>query len=304
MTMGKPGTLAISYVLLFGLAAIFGASFMLTNIAVADVPPATIVFTRLLIATVCVAVVMAWAGQSIWPLLKHWKLIAVAGFFGNAMPFFLISWGQATVDAGLTAILMAVMPLMTLVLAHFFTGDEKLNAFKIVGFCLGLLGVAVLIGFDKLATLGDETVRQYAIMAGAFCYAVHAIVSKQLTGMPRHAVIVAVLLISCIMMLPFSLYLDQPWNLSVSSGAAWSLFILGVLPTAIGTLMLFAIVERQGAGFLSQINFLVPIFGILWAIVFINETLPPDAFTALLIILAGVAIARIKPKTPVLEKAS
>jgi len=304
MTTGKPGTLAFSYVLLFGLAAIFGASFMLTNIAVADVPPATIVFTRLLIATVCVAVVMAWAGQSIRPLLKHWKLIAVAGFFGNAMPFFLISWGQATVDAGLTAILMAVMPLMTLVLAHFFTGDEKLNAFKIVGFCLGLLGVAVLIGFDKLATLGDETVRQYAIMAGAFCYAVHAIVSKQLTGMPRHAVIVAVLLISCIMMLPFSLYLDQPWNLSVSSGAAWSLFILGVLPTAIGTLMLFAIVERQGAGFLSQINFLVPIFGILWAIVFINETLPPDAFTALLIILAGVAIARIKPKTPVLEKAS
>ena len=64
-------------------------------------------------------------------------------------------------DAGLTAILMAVMPLNTLVMAHFMTNDEKLNVFKVIGFCLGLLGVAVLIGFDKLATLGDETIRQY-----------------------------------------------------------------------------------------------------------------------------------------------
>ena len=303
MSVSKPGTLFISYVLLVGLAANFGMSFMLTKIVVADVPASTIVFTRLLIATLCVGAVMLWVGQSMRPLLKHWKIITVAGFFGNAMPFFLISWGQGKVDAGLTAILMAVMPLITLVLAHFFTGDEKLNVFKIIGFCLGLLGVAVLIGFDKLATLGEETVRQYAIMGGAFCYAVHAIVSKHLTNMPRQAVTVAVLLVSCLMMLPFSLYLDQPWTLTVSSEAAWSLVILGVLPTAIGTLMLFAIVERQGAGFLSQINFLVPVFGVLWAIVFINEMLPPDALKALLIILAGVAIARIKPKTPVVEKA-
>jgi len=303
MSVSKPGTLLISYILLVGLAANFGMSFMLTKIVVADVPASTIVFTRLLIATICVGAVMLWVGQSMRPLLKHWKIITVAGFFGNAMPFFLISWGQGKVDAGLTAILMAVMPLITLVLAHFFTVDEKLNVFKIIGFCLGLLGVAVLIGFDKLATLGEETVRQYAIMGGAFCYAVHAIVSKHLTNMPRQAVTVAVLLVSCLMMLPFSLYLDQPWTLTVSLEAAWSLVILGVLPTAIGTLMLFAIVERQGAGFLSQINFLVPVFGVLWAIVFINEMLPPDALKALLIILAGVAIARIKLKTPVVEKA-
>jgi len=304
MSVSKPGTLIVSYVLLVGLAAIFGMSFMLTKIVVVDVPPSTIVFTRLLIATVCVGAVMVWVGQSMRPLIEHWRIIALAGFFGNAMPFFLISWGQAKVDAGLTAILMAVMPLITLVLAHFFTGDEKLNIYKIIGFCLGLLGVAVLIGFDKLATLGEETVRQYAIMGGAFCYAVHAIVSKYLTDMPRQAVTVAVLFVSCLMMLPFSLFLDQPWTLSVSTTAAWSLLILGVLPTAIGTLMLYAIVERQGAGFLSQINFLVPVFGVLWAIVFINEMLPPDAVTALLIILAGVAIARIKPKIQIVEKAS
>ncbi|MEM9278441.1 MAG: DMT family transporter [Pseudomonadota bacterium] len=298
----KPGLL--DYALLVTLAAVFGIAFMLTKVAVVEVPPATIVFVRLLIAAIFVGIAMLMVGQQLKPMLQHWKAITVAGLFGNALPFFLISWGQEKVDAGLTAILMAVMPLITIVLAHFFTGDEKLNLFKAIGFCLGLFGVAVLIGFDKLSSLGDETIRQYAIMGAASCYAIHAIVSKWLAGLPRQAVSTAVLLVSAMMLLPFSLLLDQPWNLSVSGTTILSLVVLGIVPTAIGTLMLFAIVVRQGASFLSQINFLVPIFGVFWAILFLGEVLPPNAAFALLIILAGVAIARIKPNKLSLEKAS
>lgn len=304
MNKQADGSLALSYVLLVALAANFGISFMLTKIAVAEVPPSTIVFSRLLIATGMVALAMVWAGQHLRPMLKHWKIIVLAGFFGNAMPFFLIAWGQEKVDAGLTAILMAVMPLITIVIAHFATSDEQLNRYKIMGFCLGLLGVAVLIGFDKLATLGEETVRQYAIMGGALCYAIHAILSKQLTHLPRRSVSVAVLLVSALMVLPFSLYLDRPWDIEPSAETLWAVLALGIFPTALGTLMLFAIVERQGAGFLSQINFLVPVFGVLWAVIFISEVLPPNAMLALLIILAGVAIARIKPRKLTLENAS
>ena len=298
----KPGL--SDYALLISLAAIFGASFMLTKVAVAEMPPATIVLSRLVIASALVGVAMLMAGQNLKPLLSHWKVIALAGLFGNALPFFLISWGQEKVDAGLTAILMAIMPLITIVLAHLFTGDEKLNVFKVIGFCLGLMGVAMLIGLDKLATLGEETVRQYAIMGAACCYAIHAIISKSLTGLPRRAVATAVLLVSALMLLPLSLVIDQPWTLEVSGMAMLSLLALGVFPTAVGTLMLFAIVHRQGAGFLSQINFLVPVFGVLWAIVFLGEILPPNAAIALLVILAGVAIARINPTKLSLEKAS
>lgn len=286
----------MDYALLVILAAMFGAAFMMTKIVVPEVPPATIAFSRIAIAAVILFVAMLAAGQNLKSLAGHWKMVALAGLFGNAAPFFLISWGQGKVDAGLTAILMAVMPLITLVLAHFFTGDEKLNRYRVAGFCLGLLGVAVLIGFDKLATLGNETVRQYAIMAAACCYAIHAILSKSLTGLPRRAVSAGVLGISAILLLPVSFYLDAPLSLSVSWTGLSMLLLLGVFPTAIGTLMLFAIVKRQGAGFLSQINFLVPVFGVLWAILLINETLPPNALLALLIILAGVAIARIQSR--------
>ncbi len=286
----------MDYTLLVVLGAMFGIAFMWTKVAVDEVPPVTIAFSRIAIAAVLIHAVMVVTGQNLKSIAAHWKLILLVGLFGNVFPFSLVAWGQGRVDAGLTAILMAVMPLITLVLAHFFTQDEKLNAYRVVGFVLGLFGVAVLIGFDKLATLGEETIRQYAIMGAACCYGIHAILSKSLTGLPRRAVSSGVLIASSIALLPFSLFIDQPWTLSIS-GTSWlMLVLLGIFPTGIGTLMLFAIIQRQGAGFLSQINFLVPVFGVFWAILLLGETLPPNAILALVIILAGVAIARIKPK--------
>jgi len=298
----KSNSLFVDYALLILLASMFGASFMMTKVAVVDVPPATIAISRIAIGGVMLFFIMLMYKQTLRSLLPHWKMIALAGFFGTALPFFLISWGQEKVDAGLTAILMAVMPLFTLVLAHFFTNDEKLNAFKVIGFCLGLLGVAVLIGFDKLASFGEDTIRSYAIMLAACSYAVHAILSKFLTELPRYAVSSAVLLVSVLILLPMVLYLDTPWALDISTKSWWMLILLGVLPTGVGMLMLFAIIERQGASFLSQINFLVPVFGVLWAIALINETLPPNALAALIIILAGVAIARINSTQKTISK--
>jgi drug/metabolite transporter (DMT)-like permease len=292
----KPNPGLVDYTLLVVLGAMFGIAFMWTKVAVDEVPPVTIAFSRIAIAAVLIHAVMVVTGQNLKSIAAHWKLILLVGLFGNVLPFSLVAWGQGRVDAGLTAILMAVMPLITLVLAHFFTQDEKLNAYRVVGFVLGLFGVAVLIGFDKLATLGEETIRQYAIMGAACCYGIHAILSKSLTGLPRRAVSSGVLIASSIALLPFSLFIDQPWTLSIS-GTSWlMLVLLGIFPTGIGTLMLFAIIQRQGAGFLSQINFLVPVFGVFWAILLLGETLPPNAILALVIILAGVAIARIKPK--------
>jgi len=292
---GKSNSLAVDYLLLVLLGAVFASAFAMTKVAVVDVPPATMAFIRIAIAAAVLGVVMVFVRQNFAMMKGHWGVILLAGVFGNALPFTLVAWGQGKVDAGLTAILMAVMPLITLVLAHFFASDERLNIFKVIGFILGLVGVAVLIGIEKLATFGTEGLREFAIMGAACCYAIHALLSKSLTGLPRKAVSTAMLLVSALMLLPLSLYVDQPWNLQISNQSWLMLLLLGLIPTALGTLMLFAIIGRQGAGFLSQINFIVPLFGVLWAIMLLDETLPPNALAALIIILAGIAIARIKP---------
>lgn len=283
------------YALLISLSAMFGASFLLIKISIVEIPTLTLVAARLLIAAVILWGAMKMAGQHLPRGTKIWVWIIVAAIFGNVLPWWLITWGQVKVDAGLTAILMATMPLATLLLAHVFTEDEKLNIWKMLGVMVGIAGVVVLIGYDQLTTLGDDTIRQYAIATAAICYGVNAIVTKQLIGHPRRAMAASLMIVSLIMVLPFAIIIDQPLAIAPSLGVIIAVVLLGVFPSALGTLMIFAIVARQGASFLSQINFLVPVFGVLWSYLFLSEQLSFNAFIALILILVGVALARINP---------
>lgn len=84
-----------------------------------------------------------------------WRTFFLIGLFGNALPFTLIGWGEQRIDSGLAAILMAVMPIVTLPLAHFFAENESMNPARVVGVAFGFAGVLVLIGPDALRGLGD-----------------------------------------------------------------------------------------------------------------------------------------------------
>lgn len=282
------------YGLLVLLAVIFGGSFVFTTVSVREIPVIVVVATRLLIATAILYGAMVMAKQSLPKFGPIWWVIAAAALLGSALPFFLISWAQETVEAGLAAILMAVMPLMTLVLAHIFTQDEKLNFVKVVGFLFGVSGVVVLIGLDKLGTLGDDAVRQYALIAAAACYAGNAVITKKLLGIPRRAAATALVGTACLMVLPVCFLIGEIPEVTPSNMAIISTLGLAIFPTAIGTLLIFEIVDRQGTAFLSQINFLVPIAGVIWGILLLSERLPANAWLALGIILAGVVIARLK----------
>ena len=129
---------AKDYLLLTTLAAIFGLSFIFTNISVREVPPLTVTAARLFIALLIMYPVMVAAGQKLPPPGIVWLYVFLSGVFGNALPFALVSWGQVKVDAGLSAIFMAVMPLSTILLAQILTIDERINRWKMAGVLMGL----------------------------------------------------------------------------------------------------------------------------------------------------------------------
>lgn len=291
MKQSTPGL--ADYLLLIGLAVIFGASFILTNVAVSSISPLTVATSRLLLATAMLYPLMRIKGQAFPKKGRIWLFIVAAAFFGNALPFALISWGQVSVDAGLTAILMAVMPLITIVLAHVTTRDEKMNRYKLIGVVCGLIGVVILMGWDQLGGLGDNMIRQYAIALGAVCYAINAILTKQLTGIARLPMMTALLLVATCMLLPFALLLESPWTQTPTSTALGAIVALAIGPTALATLIILNIIDRSGASFLSQINFIVPLAGIFLAWLFLGEVLPTSAWIALSIILVGIALSRL-----------
>ncbi len=283
------------YALLVTLSAIYGASFLLIKISVHDVPVYTLVAARLFIGAAILWVIMKAVGQVFPSGRRIWFWIFISALFGNAIPWALITWGQGRVDAGQTAILMATMPFATILLAHIFTDDEKLNSWKIIGVFIGTIGVVVLIGYDKLLSLGGDTLREYAIALAAVFYGINAIITKQLLGYPRRAMAAALMIVSFLIVAPFALVLEQPWNINPSWQAMMAVITLGIFPTALGTLMIFAIVKRQGASFFSLINFLVPVFGVLWSFLFLSERLSINALVALVLILLGVGLARLNP---------
>ena len=277
---------------MIGLSAIFGLSFTLTNISVAELPPLTVVAARLFLAFLILYPLMRFYKTRMPAIGTIWWPLFASGFFGNALPFGLISWGQVRVEAGLTAIFMAAMPLATLVLAHLFTSDEKLDRYKFTGVIFGLIGVMALMGWNNLSQLGDQTLRQLAILGGALCYAVNAIITKKITHLPKWSAMTALMFASSIMMVPVSLAFDQPWTFQPSADALLALLALAIGPTAMATVLILIIIERQGASFLSQINFMVPVFGMFFGVVFLSEVLPANAYIALVIILFGIALSR------------
>ena len=287
----RPG--AVEIALLLSLATIWSSSFAFIKVAVETIPPLSVAAGRLTLAAVLIVAVARLRGlrfpsdKGLWP-----KFFAI-GLFGNALPFTLISWGEVTIDSGLAAILMAVMPLATLVLAHLYTSDERMNPARVAGVFLGFGGVLVLIGPAALAGLGNEAVRQTAVAGGAVCYAIATVTARRLPKMPLFVSSAGALIASVVLSLPMALLIDRPWALSPTADSLGAVVALGLFPTALAMLMYFALLQRTGATFIALNNYLIPSLGVIWGILFLGEALSPRAILALAIILAGIAVTRI-----------
>lgn len=296
MSNAKP----LDWLGLVALVIMFGSAFLFTKVALQDFPPTIIAATRIIIAAMALITIALIRKESFGFLRNSWLLIVALAIFGDCLPFYLISWGQQAIDSGIAGILMAVMPLTTIVLAHFYVPGEKLNTYRVVGFIFGFLGILVLLGPAAFAQLeGGVTVTtsMLAILVGALSYAINAVLAKRLSKGSLLAISAAVLGVASLIMLPTLLISHEEWLFKLDSVEFVPLLLLGLFPTALATIIYFAVITRVGPSFLSQINYLIPVWAVLMGIVFLNESIGLNAYIALAIILLGIAIAQRKNST-------
>ncbi len=283
----------INWLLLMCLVLFWGTSFMFTAIAVASIDPLSIVFFRVVIGAL-VLTIAVYARQGRLPFTAQaWLIFILLGTVGNLLPFFLIAWGQQTVDSGVAGMIMAIMPLMTMILAHYFIPGENLNRYKIIGFLLGLSGVTLLLGpvFEGglLALISG-----IAIFIAATCYAVNTILVRRLPRFDAHVAGAGVLIAASFTLLPLWLSQQQLEPGNISQGSLLSLIWLGIGPTGIATLILFIVIERAGPTFVSTINYLIPVVAFLCGVIILAEPLGLSSILALVIILGGIALTRYR----------
>jgi drug/metabolite transporter (DMT)-like permease len=283
----------VEFALLLLLSVMWGSSFIAIKIAVDHgMPPVALATIRIAIGAVLLTGLAVLRRQALPRGRKVWAILLLLGIIGNALPFFLISWGEQYTPSNLAAILMAVIPIFVVLLAHLMTHDEKLTLGKSVGVTLAFIGIVVLVGVDALGGLGRSIAGQLAILAGCVSYSFQGVTARRLPPMGSEMITGMILILAFLCLLPFWLIHDRPWQMSVSTPALLATIWLGVISTAAGNLLYYLILRRAGAGFASFNNYLVPLMGIAWGFLCLGEKPGWNALVALALILGGLACAR------------
>ena len=278
-----------NFAILFVLGLIWGASFLFIKVAVVTIPPFTVAFGRTALAALILYVVLRYRGLKLGSWGHLWGAFLILGLLNGAVPYTLITWAEIHIDSGLAAILNALMPLFTVLLAHFFTQDEKLNWMKVIGIFLGFLGILVLIGPAVLKGLGTHVIGQLAVVGAALCYALAAIYGRRLKEVPPLVSATGQLIGAALLTMPLSFIIDTPWELSVTLLSLGALACLSLLGTALAYILYYYLLARIGATNVSLVTYLLPITGVFWGALLLGERLHWSAFLALALILAGIA---------------
>ena len=281
----------MSWLILILLGAIWGASYMFIKVGGAEIPPFTFVAGRTLIAASVLLIAMYARGESLPRTRREWTPLIAMGIFNGVIPYTLITWGETHIASGLAAILTAAMPLFTVLLAHFWTRDERLTAAKVSGVMVGFVGVVVLFMPELRQGIRMEFWGQFAVVVSAASYATATLVARKFLGGVSHVVASTGQLASAALwMLPLSLAFDNPFALRPSLAAIGSLLTLALPGTAIAYILYYWLIERTGATRTALVTYLIPITGVMWGALLLNEPLEWEVLIGLAVIVAGVAL--------------
>ncbi|MCB0301311.1 MAG: DMT family transporter [Calditrichaeota bacterium] len=274
------------------LASLWGPSFLFIKVAVHEIPPLTMAAARVTIAALILLVVLRLRKRAL-PKGRHmWLKFTIAGLFGNAMPFVLFNWGELYIDSALAAILNGTTPLFTLVIAHFFTDDDRLSTRKIIGAIIGFGGLLVLVAPSLFGGVEATTLGLLAVLLAAFCYGVNIVFTRTyLRGLPGLVAPAAQLSMASVLLIPVALLVDQPYQLAFPSlPAVSSLFALAIIGTGLAFIVYYRLLETTPASSMAMVTYLIPVFGIFLGVVVLNETLSWNAYVGCSLILIGVMV--------------
>jgi len=281
--------------LLLLLALIWGGSFTANHAALAQMPVASVVAFRVSGAAL---VLWAYIALARLPVPKTWafaRSALVLGVFNNIIPFSLIVWGQTHIASGLAGILNAATALFSVLLAAALFPDERLGPRRLIGVILGLAGVAVVIGPAALRHLDLTSLAQLAILGAGMSYAGAAAFGRQaLKGIRPEVGAAGMLTASALIMVPAALALGGLPPLPQAQTWA-ALLYLAVIASALAYRLFYTILQQAGAGNLGLVTLLIAPCAVVFGAVLFGETLPPQAFGGMVLLMAGMIVLDGRP---------
>jgi drug/metabolite transporter (DMT)-like permease len=281
----------INWVLLLSLVALWGTSFLGIKISLQSFTPDQVVVLRLSIGAAVLTAFMLARGKRLPSKPIAWAHFMLLGLVGNVLPFWFIAKGQMLVTSGMAGLLMAIMPLMTLILAHFFITGENLNRNKLLGFVFGISGITLILGPTLLGSQ-NSLAGCLLVLSAATLYATNTIIARRLPTYSSAVVSTGVTMCAAIIsLILWPSVLDIDWQ-HVSSLALFTIIWLGIFPTGVAAIIFFVLIRRAGPTFLSNINYLIPLVAYFTGAVVLGELVVWHDMIALVAILFGIAVSR------------
>jgi drug/metabolite transporter (DMT)-like permease len=271
------------------LAAVWGGSFLFMRIAVPELGPAPLMELRVGLAAIAllIAVLIRRGGLSV--IARHWKPILLVGAFNAALPFLLYGYAAQGLGAGFLSISNAVTPMWGAVIGWVWLRD-RLPALRIAGLLIGFAGIVVLV-WDKFDfSDGGTGLPVVAALVAPLCYGVAANSTKRyLAGVDALSGATGSMIAASLLLMPFAIWMWPSGPVSVQAWTATAL--LALVCTAMAYVMFFRLIASVGPTAAVSVTFLVPVFGVLWGTLLLDEEITGTILVGAAIILVGTALS-------------
>jgi drug/metabolite transporter (DMT)-like permease len=277
-----------SFVRLVTLGAIWGGAHALTRFSVPVLGPVLLVEARIVLAALMLSIVALHTTRPL-ELRTQWRQMIVLGALNTAVPFFLSTYALTALNASLLSVLNATAPVFGAVIGALWLRDP-LSARKIAGMLLGICGVTILLWADLGNARALSPVHVVAALGTACAYGFSSNYAR------RHAATLdhfnsahGSLWVAALIIAPAAPFFPSSAPLSMGTGAA--VLTLGVVCTGIAYLLYFRLIHDVGPASALTVAFLIPVFGVLWAVVFLGEPVTLALVAGGLLVIAGTALA-------------
>ncbi len=268
------------------LAAIWGGSFLFMRIAAPVLGAAVLIEYRVLFAAIFLAVVGVFLKKSLdWK--QNWKHYFILGLFNSALPFLMFAFAARTLSASVLAVLNATTPLWGTLIAAVWS-RTMVSGKVLFGLGLGTCGVALLVGFDHVSTKPGAGIAIAAVLFASFNYGIASNYAKQAKAVEPFANAHGSMWASALLVLPVVPLLPAPGEPTI--GIMSAVIALAVLCSGVAYLIYFRLIQDVGPSSALTVTFLSPLFGILWGVLFLGETVGWYTFAGAAIVIAGTAL--------------
>ena len=268
---------------------------MWIKIAVQEVGPITLVAFRVLFGLLFGIVVIFIQRAQMPRSFREWSPLLLLGITNVAIPFFLISWGEQSIDSAVAAILDATVPLFTILIAHYLLHDDKMTWPKVLGLLIGFAGVIILMSKDIGASVGSLLGQLAVVLASAF-YAGSAVFARKTTedtpGILRSA---GPLISATVVMWLATFFVESPIKIP-QLGITWvALLFLGVLGSGLAFVLAYYLIHEIGPTRTSMVTYLFPLGGVILGVAFLNESLSWQLLAGAVLIILSLVVANWQP---------